>query len=347
MRDRVARGDLGRVLSVTGSYTQDWLLSPDDYNWRVEPDGGTNLRAVADIGTHWMDLAQFVVGRPIRAADRRPRHLPPDRHRPVGPAETFGGPGDAGDDPARRRHDRRPRRRPLPDGRRRPGRLPRLAGHGGPQEPARPGGRRHALARWPGTARTPTTSGSAAATAPTSGSPATPPCSPTSASALSHYPGGHAEGFPDTFKQLALCVYGWIGAPTGARPPARRPSRPSRTATARSCSARRSPGAPRGAWVTWRTDLTTELARWDADGDASNDRGLPSTVSASAMAEGRLTYRRPAAMKLGFVSAILPEYTLEQVLRVRRRGRVLERRADVLAPRPGRTPVRGRHATST
>ena len=31
-------------------------------------------------------------------------------------------------------------------------------------------------------------------------------------SALSHYPGGHAEGFPDTFKHLALCVYGWIGA---------------------------------------------------------------------------------------------------------------------------------------
>src|SRR5438309_467343 len=26
MRDRVARGDIGRVLSVTGSYTQDWLL---------------------------------------------------------------------------------------------------------------------------------------------------------------------------------------------------------------------------------------------------------------------------------------------------------------------------------
>jgi 1-acyl-sn-glycerol-3-phosphate acyltransferase len=66
MRARIARGDIGRVLSVTGSYTQDWLLYPTDYNWRVEPDGGTNLRAVADIGTHWMDLAQFVVGRPIR-----------------------------------------------------------------------------------------------------------------------------------------------------------------------------------------------------------------------------------------------------------------------------------------
>ena len=143
-RPRGRAGDLGRVLSVTGSYTQDWLLSPDDYNWRVEPDGGTNLRAVADIGTHWMDLAQFVVGRPIRSliADLATFH--PIRHRPVGPSETFSGPGGARRRRSRSRHDRGPRRRPLPDGRRDPGRVPRLAGHGGPQEPARPGSGRHA-----------------------------------------------------------------------------------------------------------------------------------------------------------------------------------------------------------
>src|SRR5262249_38043926 len=93
---RVLRGDVGDVLSVTGSYTQDWLLYPDDYNWRVEPDGGTNLRAVADIGTHWMDLAQYVVGRPILAvmADLATFHR--RRNRPVGPSETFSGPGDRG-----------------------------------------------------------------------------------------------------------------------------------------------------------------------------------------------------------------------------------------------------------
>ena len=49
-------------------------------------------------------------------------------------------------------------------------------------------------------------------------------------------------------------------------------------------------------------------------------------------------------MKLGFVSAILPEFTLERGARVRRRGRVFERRADVLAARQGRAAVRGRHA---
>ena len=94
MRARIDRGDIGRVLSVTGSYTQDWLLYPTDYNWRVEPDGGTNLRAVADIGTHWMDLAQFVVGQPIRRvlADLATFHH--ERFRPVGPSETFRAAGD-------------------------------------------------------------------------------------------------------------------------------------------------------------------------------------------------------------------------------------------------------------
>lgn len=96
MKAQIESGKLGRILSVTGSYTQDWLLRPEDYNWRVEPDGGTNLRAIADIGTHWMDLAQYVVGRPIRSvfAELATHHKV--RQRPVGPSETFSGPGVKG-----------------------------------------------------------------------------------------------------------------------------------------------------------------------------------------------------------------------------------------------------------
>ena len=36
-----------------------------------------------------------------------------------------------------------------------------------------------------------------------------------SARDVSHYPGGHAEGFPDTFKALYLAVYGWIAVGRG------------------------------------------------------------------------------------------------------------------------------------
>jgi predicted dehydrogenase len=59
--------DLGEIRHVHGSYLQDWLALPGDTNWRVEPSFGGELRAVGDIGSHWLDLVQFVTGRRIEA----------------------------------------------------------------------------------------------------------------------------------------------------------------------------------------------------------------------------------------------------------------------------------------
>ena len=50
---------------MTGHYFQDWLLLDTDWNWRLEPDKGGALRAVGDIGSHWLDLMTFVTGQPI------------------------------------------------------------------------------------------------------------------------------------------------------------------------------------------------------------------------------------------------------------------------------------------
>lgn len=61
-RARVASGEVGRVLSVRGSYLQDWLLGADDVDWRVDADLGGPSRAFADIGSHLVDLLEFVVG---------------------------------------------------------------------------------------------------------------------------------------------------------------------------------------------------------------------------------------------------------------------------------------------
>jgi predicted dehydrogenase len=61
-RARVASGRSGRVLSVRGSYLQDWLLEPDDVDWRVESSAGGPSRAFADIGSHLVDLVEFVLG---------------------------------------------------------------------------------------------------------------------------------------------------------------------------------------------------------------------------------------------------------------------------------------------
>ncbi len=93
MRERILGGSLGRVLSVTGSYVQDWLLYPEDYNWRVAADGHTNFRAVADIGTHWMDLAQYVIGLPIRSVCADVATFHRRRFRPHRPSDTFSGSG--------------------------------------------------------------------------------------------------------------------------------------------------------------------------------------------------------------------------------------------------------------
>jgi predicted dehydrogenase len=64
-RAMVAKGEVGDIYVVHGSYLQDWLYLPTDYNWRVEPDQGGASRAVADVGSHWCDLMQFIIGRKI------------------------------------------------------------------------------------------------------------------------------------------------------------------------------------------------------------------------------------------------------------------------------------------
>ncbi|MGL4555432.1 MAG: Gfo/Idh/MocA family protein, partial [Gemmataceae bacterium] len=63
-RARAAGGRLGRLFHVTGSYAQDWLSRDTDFNWRVLADEGGPSRAVADIGTHWLDLMTHVTGLP-------------------------------------------------------------------------------------------------------------------------------------------------------------------------------------------------------------------------------------------------------------------------------------------
>jgi predicted dehydrogenase len=61
-RAMIRAGEIGEILHVTGSYLQDWLLLSSDYNWRVDASESGPLRAVGDIGTHWLDLIGFVTG---------------------------------------------------------------------------------------------------------------------------------------------------------------------------------------------------------------------------------------------------------------------------------------------
>ncbi len=88
-RDTVAAGALGDVRLVTGRYFQDWLLLASDWNWRLEPGRGGTLRAVGDIGSHWMDLMTFVTGRRITAVMAELATFIDTRQEPTGPVETF------------------------------------------------------------------------------------------------------------------------------------------------------------------------------------------------------------------------------------------------------------------
>jgi len=90
-RERVRRGDLGKIHSVFGGYVQDWLLYPTDYNWRVLAEEGGALRAVADIGTHWLDLVQTITGLEVEAVFADLQTVYPTRQRPQGEVETFSG----------------------------------------------------------------------------------------------------------------------------------------------------------------------------------------------------------------------------------------------------------------
>jgi predicted dehydrogenase len=89
--DMMKRGSLGRIYSVCGSYVQDWLFHPTDYNWRVLAEEGGELRAVADIGTHWLDLIHAITGLEVEAVCADLSTVHPVRHRPLGEVETFKG----------------------------------------------------------------------------------------------------------------------------------------------------------------------------------------------------------------------------------------------------------------
>jgi predicted dehydrogenase len=90
-RQMVQSGEIGDVYIVQGSYLQDWLLLPTDWNWRLEPQFSGDMRAVADIGSHWLDLTTFITGLQIEAVFADFATFLKTRRKPVQPVETFTG----------------------------------------------------------------------------------------------------------------------------------------------------------------------------------------------------------------------------------------------------------------
>ena len=85
----VRDGGLGEIRLVSGHYFQDWLLLDTDWNWRLDPAEGGALRAVGDIGSHWLDLLGFLGDLRIEAVMADLATFVKVRHQPAGPVETF------------------------------------------------------------------------------------------------------------------------------------------------------------------------------------------------------------------------------------------------------------------
>ncbi|MGH9494900.1 MAG: Gfo/Idh/MocA family protein [Candidatus Sulfotelmatobacter sp.] len=89
MRRMREDGDLGDILVVQGTYSQDWLLYDTDWNWRVETKAGGPSRCMADIGSHWFDMAEHITGQRVTSLSADLQTFHSTRKQPKHSVETF------------------------------------------------------------------------------------------------------------------------------------------------------------------------------------------------------------------------------------------------------------------
>ena len=216
-RAMVRAGELGRLYQIHGSYLQDWLLKETDWNWRLEPGLGGEMRAVADIGSHWLDLLGFIAGQPVVRVLADFATFLPVRRKPTRSVETFSGkelrPEEYEPKPIRTEdyasillHFGDGARGVLTVSQVSAGRKNRLAFEIDGAEAALAWDSERPEELWIGRRDKPNEI-----------LLRDPALLHPEARAATSYPGGHAEGFPDTFKALYTRVYAAVAA---GEPPA-------------------------------------------------------------------------------------------------------------------------------
>jgi predicted dehydrogenase len=209
-RSMVQSGEIGNLFILQGSYLQDWLLLPTDWNWRLEPDLGGTLRAVGDIGSHWLDLIGFITGLKVKEVFADFKTFHPIRKKPLKELETFTGkmltPEDYEDKPIKTEdyasillHYENGVHGILTVSQVSSGRKNRIYFeiNGSKSSLSWNGERPNEL--WIGQR-----------SGPNQVMMKDPSLLSPEAQATASYPGGHNEGFPDTFKQLYKKVYDYI-----------------------------------------------------------------------------------------------------------------------------------------
>jgi predicted dehydrogenase len=208
-RAMIRAGEIGDVLHVTGSYLQDWLLLPTDYNWRVEAGEGGALRAVGDIGTHWLDLIGFITGLHVDSLLADLWTLHSVRRRPVNAGtEAFTGKLQSGERAVREvpveTEDYGSILLKFSGGERGALTVSQIAAGRRNCIRFEISGTKKSLA-W--NSESPQELWIGDRTAPNALLLTDPSLMHEEVRPFANYPGGHQEGFPDTFKQLYRAIY--------------------------------------------------------------------------------------------------------------------------------------------
>jgi predicted dehydrogenase len=213
MRRMREAGEFGEILVVQGTYSQDWMLYETDWNWRVDPEVSGPSRVMADIGSHFFDMAEHVTGLKVTSVCSDLQTFWPTRKQPKGGGESFSGKlgtsGDTVDTPI-----------VTEDFGATLFRMGRARGTMTASQVS--AGRKNGLvleiygtkggATW--RQETPEELWLGHRDAPNQVLLKDPSLMLEPARSFADYPGGHAEGYPDTFKQLFRRFYASISDPS-------------------------------------------------------------------------------------------------------------------------------------
>src|SRR5260370_19131972 len=214
-RALVEEGAIGEPRLIHGSFLQDWLLYPTDWNWRLQPELGGDMRVVADIGTHWLDLLTWITGNKVTELCADLATVIPVRKRPRGRVQTFQQTAGATDDIKITTDDYASILLHFAGGARgvctvsqiSAGRKTRLWFEIDGSEGSLAWNSEDPNMLWIGRRREPNQE---LIKDPSLMSPETP--------GYAAYPGGHAEGYPDTFVQLFKHFYAYLDAGNFSKP---------------------------------------------------------------------------------------------------------------------------------
>jgi predicted dehydrogenase len=211
-RARIQDGKIGDVHILRGEFSRDWFSQPSDWNWRMDPELGGGLRAVADLATHWLDLVTWISGLEITAVMADFATFIPIRYKPRGSIFTYGAHSgfNANSDPVQVVNEDY---------------ASLLFNFSGGARGAltvsevTPGRKNHfwweiagSLAALSWEQETPNVLWIGYREYPNQVLVKDPALMHPDARGFAVYPGGHAEGYPDTFAQFFRDVYGYIAA---------------------------------------------------------------------------------------------------------------------------------------